>query len=107
MSKVERIPMVSRSFSKDTVNFKDMEGKVLWSKIINGTAGAKDLVNAISEFTDKYWDKKTPWLHSVSTEFVFYEMEQSKFIDLALKIEGEELQKRIEQINKNREKRNK
>lgn len=106
VSKKERVPMISRSFNKDTIRFNDIATKnVLWEKNIDGTATSKEVVKAITEFTDKHWDKMTPWIHSVEQSFEVYEMPQSEFIDKALKLEGEELQKRIDQIKKNREKR--
>ena len=106
MNGTKKEAMVSRSFSKDTIVFKTFEGKEpLWSKPVNGSATDKEIVKSINEFTDKHWDKKTPWYHAVEQEFEVYGMSQSEFKKVATKLEGEAKAERVKQIKDNRSKR--
>jgi len=97
--------VVSRTFTKDTVTIKTLDGKTELFKKPVESATAVAVLDTINEFTDKHWDKKTPYKHEVEQEFEVYEMSDEDFKKSATKLEGEALQKRVAQIQKQREKR--
>lgn len=97
---------IYRTFGSDTIVFKKHgTDEVLWEKPVNGQSNDGALVKAIQEFTIKHWDKPTPWEHSVKSVPEVYKISEAELKKHGTKLEGEELEKYLDSLEKGRQRR--